>query len=552
MQPEITEELMEQTYLFCYKRLGNPEDARDLAQDILCEALQGLASGREIYHFQSWYWKLARNRYAVLMNHRNHQPTECPIEDYMDQLMFISDSVVDKIALEEDLSRMHAAISRLSKLHREILVQYYIKEQPVSAIANHLNIPEGTVKRRLFDARHQVRERMEKMPNVTELSYAPHELELWMSQGISGIQSFQDLLGKQVLVCCYPKAQSANEISERIQVAPVYIEDKLIALEQAGVLKKAGNKKYLTNFIIFSKNRVTEMLREMDPVYMEISEKVYEQISKNWDVVTEIGFYGTHLPISFLNYVFLCFGIECFGECCVNIYRQSRHWKGFNSTQTDNFGESSKRIMGQMLPAGEKPVDYQIHALDCGFRSKRIDTVDGQVFLVADKFCCAPFPEERIHKIHGNNVGLLYALSRNPRKKLTENEEVIASNLLEQGILKKKPDGYFPNLVIMESEQLQKVYHLFCKLLQPLAEMYFEKLVEKVDRYLLPEVRGDLVEQYYNYVMDIFLIPESSMLWWGKENGMLGLQEDVEQSMAGVLIQHKQFCTCVSRENERV
>ena len=65
MQAEITEELMEQTYLFCYKRLGNPEDARDLAQDILCEALQGLAGGRKIYQFESWYWRLARNRYAV-------------------------------------------------------------------------------------------------------------------------------------------------------------------------------------------------------------------------------------------------------------------------------------------------------------------------------------------------------------------------------------------------------------------------------------------------------------------------------------------------------
>lgn len=54
LQAEITEELIEQTYLFCYKRLGNPEDARDLAQDILCEALQGLAGGRKICQFQSW------------------------------------------------------------------------------------------------------------------------------------------------------------------------------------------------------------------------------------------------------------------------------------------------------------------------------------------------------------------------------------------------------------------------------------------------------------------------------------------------------------------
>ena len=34
----ITEQLYEETYMFCYKRLNNPTDAEDLAQDIIYEA----------------------------------------------------------------------------------------------------------------------------------------------------------------------------------------------------------------------------------------------------------------------------------------------------------------------------------------------------------------------------------------------------------------------------------------------------------------------------------------------------------------------------------
>ena len=118
----ITEELIEQTYLFCYKRLQNPEDAQDLAQEILCEALRVLAIGRKIHHFHSWYWKMAKNRYAVMLNRRNQKPAIYPIDDYMGELIWESKEAAEQIILEEELSHMHAVIAHLSAIHREILV----------------------------------------------------------------------------------------------------------------------------------------------------------------------------------------------------------------------------------------------------------------------------------------------------------------------------------------------------------------------------------------------------------------------------------------------
>lgn len=112
----ITEELIEQTYLFCYKRLQNPEDAQDLAQEILCEALRVLAIGRKIHHFHSWYWKMAKNRYAVMLNRRNQKPTIYPIDDYMGELIWEAREAVEQIVLEEELSHMHATIAHLSAI----------------------------------------------------------------------------------------------------------------------------------------------------------------------------------------------------------------------------------------------------------------------------------------------------------------------------------------------------------------------------------------------------------------------------------------------------
>lgn len=138
---EITEELMEQTYQFCYKRLSNPDDARDLAQDILCEALQAISGGRKIMCFQSWFWKMARNRYAVMINRRNQKPTVFSMEDYMEELVSETEDLAEQIVLEEELSRMHAVIARLSEIHREILIQYYLKGQSIQKIATLLEVP---------------------------------------------------------------------------------------------------------------------------------------------------------------------------------------------------------------------------------------------------------------------------------------------------------------------------------------------------------------------------------------------------------------------------
>ena len=64
MNEFITNELIEATYLFCVKRISDTEAAKDLSQDILYEALRVVASGKEFVSFYSWYWKMARNKYA--------------------------------------------------------------------------------------------------------------------------------------------------------------------------------------------------------------------------------------------------------------------------------------------------------------------------------------------------------------------------------------------------------------------------------------------------------------------------------------------------------
>lgn len=68
---------------------------------------------------------------------------------------------------------MRQALGYLAKTHREVLVRFYIHQQPIDRIAKELNIPIGTVKSRLHTGRRQIKEGMEKMENYSKQSYDP-------------------------------------------------------------------------------------------------------------------------------------------------------------------------------------------------------------------------------------------------------------------------------------------------------------------------------------------------------------------------------------------
>ena len=173
MNEYITDELIETTYLFCIKRISDTEEAKDLSQDILCEALRVIASGKSFYHFTSWYWKMARNKYADFVAHKHDAalPLESAggiVADFRQPI----ESMIDA----EDFSQLNYLLSRLASMHREMLVRFYLKEQSIKQIALDLSIPEGTVKRRLYDARKLLKERFETMMNIGKTAYAPADV----------------------------------------------------------------------------------------------------------------------------------------------------------------------------------------------------------------------------------------------------------------------------------------------------------------------------------------------------------------------------------------
>lgn len=95
-------------------------------------------------------------------------------------------------------------------IHREIIIRFYLKEQSVAQIAEELHIPIGTVKRRLFDAKKNLKERFESMKTIGISSYAPTRTNwTWGFNPGKAWQCMEQTIAQQVcVICAWKRKQS--------------------------------------------------------------------------------------------------------------------------------------------------------------------------------------------------------------------------------------------------------------------------------------------------------------------------------------------------------
>ncbi|MEO6212708.1 MAG: sigma-70 family RNA polymerase sigma factor [Vicinamibacterales bacterium] len=133
-------------------RLTNdPDAAADVVQDVWLRVLRGLPGLRDAARFRAWLFGIARR---VLMD-RLRIRYAAPLMEAVD-LTEIPEAVADD-DLAEDLSLLQTELAHLPMPEREVLVLFYLRELSLKDIAEIAGIPVGTVKSRLFRARHLLR-----------------------------------------------------------------------------------------------------------------------------------------------------------------------------------------------------------------------------------------------------------------------------------------------------------------------------------------------------------------------------------------------------------
>ncbi len=131
-------------------RISSLHDAEDVLQEVLSAAVKAYPTLRDRAHFKPWLIGIARNKCADFLR-RKYRHHEIPLADA--ERIAVTPS---RFALTRD-SLVQDTLERLSAQDQQILRLCYWQELPQQEIARRLNIPLGTVKSRLHNARERFR-----------------------------------------------------------------------------------------------------------------------------------------------------------------------------------------------------------------------------------------------------------------------------------------------------------------------------------------------------------------------------------------------------------
>jgi len=161
---ELANRFTKPAYLVALQLLGNPEDARDAAQNALMRffaRLDRLEPGRPI---RPWLFTIVRNAARDLARRRSVRRSDSLDEAREEFGAEVIDTTADPEAdrrrheLRRDIWR---ALGRLTPKEREILVLRDYQDLTYAEIAAVLSVPVGTVMSRLHRARRSLRALLE-------------------------------------------------------------------------------------------------------------------------------------------------------------------------------------------------------------------------------------------------------------------------------------------------------------------------------------------------------------------------------------------------------
>ena len=265
---ELKEQVVDyasKVFFFCVKRCNSRMDAEDLSQTILLEVLEAIDKGAQIDNMDFYIWGVCKNQYNMYLrktikNRNNLEYNEEEIDMYSDN----SKTPLEELLEDEKIRKMNSAIKLLSKDYAEILYAYYIEDKTLKFIAEEMNLPLGTVGRRLSDIRKKLKEYIDMERLNGKKAYVPKNFQV--VQSYAGNLNFNPsnvvdpLLIKNLLYHSYGIECSIEDYSIELGIARPYIEDYVKELVKKDFLIKLENGKYLSNIAFINKKERREIL----------------------------------------------------------------------------------------------------------------------------------------------------------------------------------------------------------------------------------------------------------------------------------------------------
>jgi len=265
----IVSGFLKPVYGFALKRCRNAQDAEDLSQEIAAKVFRALLKRDDIEDVGKFAWTVAHNALSNYYRGNSRSFVGVPIDAVGELEDCEAESMESALELKQTVSKLHGEIAYLSRLQRRIVIAYYYECKTQKEIAEELDIPVGTVKWHLFEAKKDLKRGMETVRNPGELKFNPICFALCGTNGSTGTKGlnsnfFRSALSQNIEYAVWKAPKTVNEIAEMLGVSPVYVESEAEYLEEYGFLIKRGEK-YLCNILLDAPSE--EIVRLHDKMY---------------------------------------------------------------------------------------------------------------------------------------------------------------------------------------------------------------------------------------------------------------------------------------------
>jgi len=155
-ETEVFEELINKyqkpIFNIAYRMVYDVQDAEDITQSVFIKAYENLRSYNPKHKFFSWIYRMAINETLNII-HKKKQLSG--LDDSMKSQEKSPDSFYEETELSQNIQK---ALMDLKTDYREVIVLKHLQGLSYKEMSHVLNVPEKTVKSRLFSARQLFKE----------------------------------------------------------------------------------------------------------------------------------------------------------------------------------------------------------------------------------------------------------------------------------------------------------------------------------------------------------------------------------------------------------
>ena len=153
-------------YYYFYRMLGNSADsANDFLQELFMKLIEKPESYNPAYSFSTWFYSVANNMCKNEYRKRGIRQEYQEAEALEPQLDYLSDTAIEHVQVVE---KIFTTLDSLGEEHRSAFLLRYREGFSIKEVAEILELPEGTVKSRLFYAKKLLAEKLEYLKDQIE------------------------------------------------------------------------------------------------------------------------------------------------------------------------------------------------------------------------------------------------------------------------------------------------------------------------------------------------------------------------------------------------